>query len=116
MESYYLEQAGNGTGAIQSYGGVRYQRGGGFFSRLFSSKVLPILRYLGDKALVTGKAILDDFKTSASDRIMNTVQDVAQDVIKRKRPASEESNQSGSGIKRRKLSKRSYLSNFDFLK
>lgn len=115
MESYYLEQAGNGT-AIQSYGGMRYQRGGGFFSRLFASKVLPILRYLGDKALVTGKAILEDFKTSASDRLMNTVQEVAQDAIKRKLPNSENSNQSGSGIKRRKLSKRSYLSNFDFLK
>lgn len=116
MESYYLEQAGNGGGAIQSYGGMRYQHGGGFFSRLFASKVLPILRYLGDKALVTGKAILEDIKTSASDRIMNTVQEVAQDAIKRKLPSSEGTNQSGSGIKRRKLSKRSYLSNFDFLK
>lgn len=113
MESYYLEQAGNGT-AIQSYGGARYQRGGGFFSRLFTSKVLPILRYLGDKALTTGRAILDDVKKSATNRIIDTVQDVAQEAIKRKYEPSE--GQSGSGIKRRKLSKRSYIGEFNFLK
>lgn len=109
-----MNQAGNGT-AIQSFSGIRYQKGGGFFSRLFVSKVLPVLRYLGSKALDTGKAIFDDVKSSATNRIIDAVQDVAQEAIKRKHQPGNE--QSGSGIKRRKLTKRSYVvPNYDFLK
>lgn len=113
MESYYLEQAGNGA-AIQSFVGARYQRGGGFFSRLFTSKVLPLLRYLGDKALNTGKAIFEDVKTSTTNRIIDTVQEVAQEAIKRKH--SDDKTQSGSGIKRRKVTKRAYITGYNFLK
>ena len=121
MEGYYLNQVGNGT-AIQSFGGLRYQRGGGFFSRMFVSRILPVLRYLGGKALSTGAAIFDDVKTSATNRIIDAVQDVAQEAIKRKRSWGDNHNndnnnqQSGEGIKRRKLTKRSYISNYDFLK
>lgn len=113
MESYYIDQASNGT-AIQSFNGIRYQKGGGFFSTLFTSKVLPILRYLGEKALTTGSAILGDVKKSATNRIIDAVQDVAREAIKRKVPT--EATQSGEGIKRRKLTKRSYIDNYDFLK
>ena len=88
---------------------------------MFVGRILPVLRYLGGKALSTGAAIFDDVKTSATNRIIDAVQDVAQEAIKRKRSWGDNNNdnnnqQSGEGIKRRKLTKRSYLSNYDFLK
>jgi hypothetical protein len=111
MENYYLKQAGDGL-PLQTFVGLRYQRGAGFFGRVFVSQILPLLRYLGSKALGTGKSILEDIKTSATNRVIDTVQEVAREAIKRKLPAK--ANQSGEGIKRkrRQISSRE----FDFLK
>ncbi|XP_053200532.1 uncharacterized protein F54H12.2-like [Panonychus citri] len=68
METYYLNQAGTGL-PLQIFAGTRYQRGNGFFGRFFMSKIMPILRYLGEQALSTGQAILSDTKKSAKDRL-----------------------------------------------
>ena len=61
MDQYYTNQAGTG---IPGFVGVRYQRGHGFFSSLFTGGVLPILRkilpYLGKRGLETGMDIVDD--------------------------------------------------------
>lgn len=116
MENYYLKQAGNGL-PLQIFTGARYQRGAGFFGRIFTTQILPILRYLGSKALGTGKAIFDDIKTSSTNRIIDTVNEIAREAIKRKVPpssASNSTNQTGEGIKRKK--RKIDHSKFDFLK
>lgn len=41
MESYYLNQAGSGLGGFAGY---RYQKGDGFFGRLISGTVLPLIK------------------------------------------------------------------------
>src|SRR5437879_3702031 len=61
MEDYYINQAGSGIGG---FSGARYQKGDGFFGRLISGSVLPIIRkvlpYLGKTALNTGLDVLSD--------------------------------------------------------
>ena len=60
---YYQQQAGTG---IAAYGGVRYQRGHGFFGRLLSKAVYPLLRFFGKQAVGTAANI-------ASDVILNKI-------------------------------------------
>lgn len=61
MNSYYTNQAGSGLGG---FAGHRYQRGDGFFGRLISGTVLPLIRkalpFLGKTALNTGVDIVRD--------------------------------------------------------
>jgi hypothetical protein len=57
IERYYLDQVGSG---IAGYKGVRYQKGSGFFSRIFSSAIYPLMKYFGKKALRTGINIASD--------------------------------------------------------
>ena len=45
---YYTNQAGTG---ITPFSGVRYQKGAGFFGRLVTKTILPLLRMLGKKCL-----------------------------------------------------------------
>lgn len=113
MENYYLKQAGDGL-PLQTFVGLRYQKGAGFFGRIFVSQILPILRYLGSQALGTGKAILEDIKTSATNRVVDTVQEIAKEAIKRKLP-TQNNNQTGEGIKRRRRQLKEHH-NYDFLK
>lgn len=72
MESYYVNQAGNGI-PLQTFSGYRFQKGYGIFGRLFASKVLPILRYLGQIGLETGKGILDDVRDSTKNRVRESI-------------------------------------------
>ena len=79
MDEYYKNQAGSGIGG---FAGQRYQKGDGFFGRLVSGSILPIIRkvlpYLGKTALTTGVNILsdvshgEDFKSSAKRRLNET--------------------------------------------
>lgn len=98
---YYINQAGTG---IAGYSGVRYQKGHGFFGRLLSGAVFPILKYLGKKALNTGVNIGSDIlqgeniKTSMKRRLKTTGLDIAEDALEKVK------KQKGSGRKR-KLSK-----------
>lgn len=128
MESYYLNQAGTGL-PLQIFAGTRYQRGNGFFGRFFTSKIMPILRYLGEQALSTGQAILTDTKKSAKQRVGATLDRITSDAIT-KLSDSSSNTQNGSGLKSikrkrmkgivsRKTRKKiaSYnISDFDFLK
>jgi hypothetical protein len=94
----YVNQAGSG---IAGFSGVRYQRGHGFFGRLFSSAILPALKFLGRHALSTGINVAEDFvdgrnlKESAQARFKEGSKVLARDVIERARQA-----QLGSGVKR----------------
>ena len=98
MEEYYVNQAGNGI-PIQVFYGTRSQRGNGFFGRLISRTVLPLLRYLGTKAFETGKNMYEDFKSgidlgdSFKNRGLDTLQTIVNDGIQTIR-------QKGNGIKR----------------
>jgi hypothetical protein len=82
METYYLNQAGTGL-PLQIFAGTRYQRGSGFFGRFFMSKIMPILRYLGEQAVSTGQAILSDTKNSAKNRVGATMDKIANDAIRK---------------------------------
>lgn len=98
--SYYQNQAGSG---IAGFSGVRYQRGHGFFGKLFSGGVLPLLRYLGRQALSTGAEVAGDvldgrnFKQAAATRLGQTGRHIIGDAITKTR----EYAQRGSGLKRK---------------
>ena len=96
-DDYYKNQAGNG---MTFYRGQRYQRGRGWFGRLYSGTVLPLLRYLGKKALSTGVDVVKDvvggqnFKSSVKKRTRKAAVDAVNDGF--------DKLQSGKGIKRKK--------------
>ena len=82
---YYRHQAGTGIAGFQGY---RYQRGHGFFGRLISKAVFPVLKFLGKRALSTGADIATDvlvnkknFKESAKDRLFNEGREIANEGI-----------------------------------
>lgn len=58
-----MNQAGSGIGGFQ---GIRYQRGNGFFGRIVSGTVMPILKkvlpFLGKTALNAGSDLLSDIE------------------------------------------------------
>lgn len=101
FENYYVNQAGSG---IAGYSGIKYQRGHGFFGRLLSGTVLPILKYLGKKALNTGVGIGSDIiqgenlKNSMKKRLKTTGFDIADDAYNR----LQNYKQKGTGRRRRK--------------
>jgi len=103
--SLFVQQAGSG---ITGFEGIRYQRGNGFFGRLLSSAVYPLLQFLGKKAAGFGAnlakdIIVDkkDFKTAAKERLKETGREVASAGIDR----ANQFIQTGKGL-RRKMSKR----------
>jgi len=74
LENYYVDQAGNGLAA---FAGVRYQRGHGFFGRLMSKYVVPILKMIGKNALKAGSNIASDLVDS-DNFSMNNVKEVGK--------------------------------------
>jgi hypothetical protein len=103
MDDYYAEQAGSGMGG---FAGVRYQKGDGFFGRLVSGTILPIVKkvlpYLGKRALNTGFNILGDvaegekLKSSVKRRLRETGERVGADAMAKVRDIT------GSGKKRKR--------------
>jgi hypothetical protein len=98
FDEYYINQAGTG---IAGFAGVRYQKGHGFFGRLLSQAILPILKYLGKKAVNTGVNIGTDilqgenFKDSIKKRMKSTGFDIAEEALEKVK------KQRGSGRKRK---------------
>ncbi len=86
--NYYLNQVGSG---LPGFHGVRYQRGGGFFGRLFSGTIFPFLKQLlleiGKRALPSvaglGQDILagDNVKESALKRFKKMGHDIADETL-----------------------------------
>lgn len=103
MDDYYINQAGSGLGG---FAGQRYQKGDGFFGRLISGTVMPIIRkvlpYLGKTAINTGIDILGDvsqgekFKDSVKRRFRETGERVGEKAMSKVREIT------GSGRKRRR--------------
>lgn len=108
IAEYYMKQAGEG---IPGYAGIRYQKGHGFFGRMVSGAVIPMLKkvlpFLGKTALTTGLDIAKDvtsgesFKRAAKTRLREagrTVEDKAMSKIQ---------SMTGNGRKkRRRMSKK----------
>jgi hypothetical protein len=59
--TYYVNQVGSGLPGFQ---GIRYQRGHGFFGRLFSNTILPFVKQLlpgiGKRALPSVAGLAQD--------------------------------------------------------
>ncbi|RWR98440.1 hypothetical protein B4U79_14489, partial [Dinothrombium tinctorium] len=97
MDEFYIDQAGNG---YPFFAGLRYQRGHGWFGRLFKGGVLPLIRYVGKKALKTGSNVVkdvlqgDDLATSTKKHIKTAIHEAADDAI-------DKITQRGKGIKRK---------------
>lgn len=110
MDDYYKEQAGSGIGG---FAGLRYQKGHGFFGRMISGTMLPILKkvlpYLGKTALATGTEILGDiekgenFKSSAKRRLKETGQAIGQKAMSKVKQITGE----GRRKRRRRATKKS---------
>lgn len=105
--NYYLEQVGSG---ISIYAGSRRQKGHGFFGKILRTAVVPVMRYLGEKALSTvadiGKDVIhgENIKTSAKKRAMDVRNQIEDDALSKARSVI---CQEGSGRrKRRKVQKK----------
>ena len=94
-----MNQAGTG---ITGYSVIRYQKGHGFFGKIFSSAVLPILKYLGKKSLSTGVSVGADvlqgenLKKTMKKSLKSTGLHIAEDALEKLRNYK----QSGSGKRR----------------
>lgn len=103
MDDYYVNQAGSGLGG---FSGVRYQKGDGFFGRMMSGTILPIIKkvlpYLGKQALSTAQDIAGDlsqgqkFKESVGKRFKSAAGRVGEDAMAKVRQLS------GSGKRKRR--------------
>lgn len=91
MESYYVNQAGSGL-PLQTFSGYRFQKGYGLFGRIFATKILPILRYLGQMGLETGKEILQDVSDSTKLRVRDSIKKVANEIT------NTQKSQGGDGL------------------
>lgn len=103
MESYYVNQAGSG---IVPYAGMRFQKGRGFFGRLFTGTVFPLIKqilpYLGKKALDTGLSVANDvvnrrgnFRDALKSNLKKTAFNIADEALVKVQ------GMRGRGIKRR---------------
>jgi hypothetical protein len=86
---YYTQQAGSG---LTGFEGVRYQKGHGFFGRLLSKAIYPLLRFLGKQAFNTGINVASDviekkknWRQSAKERMKETGKNVAKAGLDRAR-------------------------------
>lgn len=102
---YYKAQAGSGLVGFQ---GVRYQRGHGFFGRLLTKAIYPLIKFFGKKAVGVGADLATDiivdkknWKTAARERLNEAAEDVVKTGAKKAKSFA------GSGKRRRK--KRSIL-------
>jgi hypothetical protein len=104
--SYYCNQAGNG---LPVFHGVRYQRGHGFFGRMFQRFGMPLLKYIGKQALQTGVNIGSDVlegktvRDSTRQNLVSTGRTVAKDAVERARKYV----QTGEGKKRKRKNRQS---------
>lgn len=88
MNSYYINQAGSG---IAPYSGVRFQKGHGFFGRIFKGGVSlfkDLLPYLGEKAFGTifnmGSDFINrrkGFGDAITSNLKKTAFDIADDAL-----------------------------------
>jgi hypothetical protein len=112
--NYYVSQAANQRGGgLPAFHGIRFQRGNGFFGNLFRNAVMPVLKYLGRRALDTGVGVVQDTITGSNiadatkSRLKRTAQDMVGDAVDQ--VTSRIGNQNGNGKRKRRI-KRKVLS------
>ena len=99
--NYYTNQAGSGISGFQ---GARFQKGHGFFGNVFKGAILPLLKYLGPKAVGLGAEVAKDALSgenvleSIKSRGKRTARNIASDLSDR----AEKFAQTGRGRKRRR--------------
>lgn len=104
----YCNQAG--TGIAGFHGLMRHHQGGaGFFGRLLSKAIYPLLRFLGGQAITTGASIANDvfmnkkdWKESAKERLV----EAKDDIIDAGKERAKKYILEGKGRKRKKSIKR----------
>ena len=75
--NYYANQAGTGIGGFQ---GARFQKGHGFFGNVFKSAILPLLKYLGPKAVALGSDVASDAISGVD--ILNSLQSRGKSALR----------------------------------
>lgn len=100
VTEYYVNQAGTG---IPGFQGIRYQRGQGFFSSLWSRIGLPVLKFLGKQAVDSGLSVASDALEGKNlkDSAMTHLRSGGKRTVDFLRNMND---QSGSGRKRRRKS------------
>jgi hypothetical protein len=105
-KQYFCDQSGHGIPNFEIYRGLPYQRGHGLFSSMFSRFGMPLLKYLGKRALKTGRDIAIDvldkkapFKQVLKGHLKSAGKSLAVDALER---AVNYDPQQGSGISRAK--------------
>ena len=102
LKTYYINQAGTGLAGFQ---GVRYQRGHGFFGRMLSKAVFPLLRFLGTKAAGVGANIANDVfidKKDWKESTKHRLEDEGKELAKLGIDRAKRFVQEGKGRKRTK--------------
>jgi hypothetical protein len=111
--SYYVNQVGSG---LAGYSGIRYQRGGGFFGRLFSgigNFVKELLPAAGKRILPSGIGLAQDVLAgenvlkSAKSRLIEAGKNVADETLEQIKFRLQKG--SGRRRKRRKTMKHSLI-------
>ncbi|RWR98766.1 uncharacterized protein B4U79_09553, partial [Dinothrombium tinctorium] len=100
---YYVNQAGNGISGFQ---GQRFQRGHGFFGRIFSGAILPALKFLGKHALSAGINVAQDslhgakFKDSFKNRFREAGINAADEALEKAKVYSQKVPPTQTSIER----------------
>ena len=103
VTEYYVNQAGTG---LSGFTGLRYQRGAGWLSNIWSQVGLPVLKFLGRQALSSGLSVAQDaiegknVKQSAIGQLKNSGRNTIGYL-------KNLTDQTGSGRKRKRCSKKS---------
>src|SRR5882757_577223 len=87
--NYYANQAGTGIGGFQ---GARFQKGHGFFGNVFKNAIMPLLKYLGPKAValgsdvatdaISGENVLESLKSRGNSTARRIASDAGQRALK----------------------------------
>lgn len=113
MDEYYVNQAGSGLGG---FAGQRYQKGDGFFGRMISGTVLPMLKkvlpYLGKNLVSTAGDVMTDIsqgqklKDSVKSRLKETGSRIGTDAMAKVKQFTGSGKRSLASKRRRAIRKK----------
>ena len=115
--SYYVNQAGSG---LSGFSGVRYQRGHGFFGRLFSgigNFMKELLPAIGKRALPSGIGLAQDILSgenvlkSAKSRLIEAGKSVADETLDKIKSRI----QKGTGYRKRRRKNKKVLASLPII-
>lgn len=97
-----------GGGGSPFFQGVRHQRGGGFWSRAFSSTILPALRFMGKRAATVGADVLTDISQGHDpiDAVTNRAKEEGKVLVSKASDRARKYAQTGKGRSKRSFKKK----------